>query len=206
GSRELLSTSAERCSSTAIDLSCGSEPQDNQAGTDPHPQARPPTRLECRAATEVWQGLALHTCRDTCRAGRTGTRGGPGGAGRAHRRHVVDRDAFGRAGAGADLRRRMDGPMTTYAVTVSRDEPWWVAVVAGLPGGATEARRLDQLETEVRDLIAGLTDVDEDAFDLNWEYSLPPKLEEPVHRFLAAKARRQAAEQDYRAAQEHALH
>jgi len=95
--------------------------------------------------------------------------------------------------------------MTTYTITVSREEPWWVAVVAGLPGGATETRRLDQLETEVRDLIAGLTDVDEDAFDLNWEYSLPPKLEEPVHRFLAAKARRQAAEQDYRAAQEQAV-
>jgi hypothetical protein len=38
--------------------------------------------------------------------------------------------------------------MTSYPVNVSREEPWWVAVVAGLPGGATEARRLDQLEAE----------------------------------------------------------
>ena len=91
--------------------------------------------------------------------------------------------------------------MTTYAVTVSRDEPWWVAVVAGLPGGATEARRLDQLEAEVRDLIAGLTDADEDSFDLTWEYALQPDIEQPVGRFLAARARRQAAEEDYAAAQ-----
>jgi hypothetical protein len=95
--------------------------------------------------------------------------------------------------------------MTTYTIIVSREEPWWVAVVAGLLGGATETRRLDQLETEVRDLISGLTDVDEDSFDVTWEYSLPPDLEEPVHRFLAARARRQAAEQDYAAAQEQAV-
>ena len=38
--------------------------------------------------------------------------------------------------------------MTSQTVTVSREEPWWVAVVGGLPGGATEARRLSQLETE----------------------------------------------------------
>jgi len=86
-------------------------------------------------------------------------------------------------------------------VTVSREEPWWVAVVAGLPGGATEARRLDQLEVEVRDLIAGLTDADEDSFDLTWEYSLQPEVEEPVRKFLAARARRQEAEEDYTAAQ-----
>jgi hypothetical protein len=78
-------------------------------------------------------------------------------------------------------------------------------VVAGLPGGATGTRRLDQLEKEVRDLIAGLTDADDDSFDLTWEYSLRPELEEPVHRFLSARARRQAAEQDYAAAQEQAV-
>jgi hypothetical protein len=95
--------------------------------------------------------------------------------------------------------------MTAYTITVSREEPWWVAVVADLPGGATETRRLDQLEAEVRDLIAGLTDVDDDSFDLTWEYSLPPELGEPVHRFLAAQARRQAADQDYAVAQEQAV-
>jgi hypothetical protein len=95
--------------------------------------------------------------------------------------------------------------MTSYPVSVSREEPWWVAVVAGLPGGATEARRLDQLEAEVRDLIAGLTDTSEDAFDLDWSYDLPPELGRPVRQFVEARSRRQAAEHDYAAAQEQAV-
>ena len=95
--------------------------------------------------------------------------------------------------------------MTSYTVTVSREPPWWVAVIAGLPGGATEARRLDHLEVEVRDLIAGLTDSSEDAFDLDWEYALPPELAWPVREFVEARARRQAAERDYAAAQEQAV-
>ena len=95
--------------------------------------------------------------------------------------------------------------MTSYTVTVSREEPWWVAVVDGLPGGATEARRLSQLETEVRDLIAGLTDTTEDAFDLDWSYDLPPELARPVRQFVAARTRRQAAERDYATAQAHAV-
>jgi len=95
--------------------------------------------------------------------------------------------------------------MTSYTVTVSREEPWWVAVVRGLPGGATEARRLNQLEIEVRDLIAGLTDSSEDAFELDWTYDLPPDLAQPVRQFVEARTRRQAAEHDYAAAQEQAV-
>lgn len=95
--------------------------------------------------------------------------------------------------------------MTSYTVTVSREEPWWVAVVGGLPGGATEARRLSQLETEVRDLIAGLTDRSEDTIELDWNYDLPPKLARPVRQFVEARTRRQAAERDYAAAQEQAV-
>ena len=95
--------------------------------------------------------------------------------------------------------------MTSYTVRVSREEPWWVAVVSGLPGGATEARRLSQLETEVRDLIAGLTDSDEDAFELDWTYDLPPELARPVREFVEARTRRQTAERDYAVAQEQAV-
>jgi hypothetical protein len=99
----------------------------------------------------------------------------------------------------------MDGPMTRYTVTVSREEPWWVAVVGGLAGGATEVRRLNQLETEVRDLIGGLTDSSEDAFELDWNYDLPPELAGPVGQFIEARTRRQAAEHDYATAQERAV-
>jgi hypothetical protein len=95
--------------------------------------------------------------------------------------------------------------MTSYTVTVSREEPWWVAVVRDLPGGATEARRLSQLEIEVRDLIAGLTDSDENDLELDWSYDLPSDLARPVRQFMEARTRRQAAEHDYTEAQERAV-
>lgn len=58
--------------------------------------------------------------------------------------------------------------MTSYSVRVAREGKWWVAVVDGLLGGATEATRLTDLDVEVRDLIAGLTDTDEAEIDLSW--------------------------------------
>ena len=60
--------------------------------------------------------------------------------------------------------------MNRYQVVVTREKPFWVAVVQGLPGGATESRSLALLESEVRDLVSGLTDVDEDALELSWDY------------------------------------
>ncbi len=58
--------------------------------------------------------------------------------------------------------------MTRYDVRVSREGKWWVAQVDGLAGGATETTRLADLGTEVRDLVAGLTDTDETTVDLSW--------------------------------------
>ncbi|WP_431031179.1 hypothetical protein [Plantibacter sp. RU18] len=60
--------------------------------------------------------------------------------------------------------------MNTYQVTVTREDPYWAAQIGGLPGGATETRALAALDAEVRDLIAGLTDVDEDDIELEWNY------------------------------------
>lgn len=53
-------------------------------------------------------------------------------------------------------------------VTVTREGRWWVAVVDGVPGGATETQRLADLESEVRDLLSGLLDVDGDVLQLSW--------------------------------------
>jgi hypothetical protein len=52
----------------------------------------------------------------------------------------------------------------TYRVTVSREEPWWVAVVDGV--GATEAKKFSDLEDMVSDLIAVMRDIDKPDFDL----------------------------------------
>jgi len=60
---------------------------------------------------------------------------------------------------------------TVYEVTVSREDDLWVAVVAGLVPAATDVEHFGDLETEVRDLIAGLTDSDPDDFALTWHVS-----------------------------------
>ena len=54
---------------------------------------------------------------------------------------------------------------------MTREGNWWVAIINGITGAATETTRLDQLEIEVRDLIAGLLDIDDDAFELSWDFS-----------------------------------
>jgi hypothetical protein len=64
----------------------------------------------------------------------------------------------------------MTATPSTYRVVVTREDNLWVAVVDGLPGGATDVARMVDLETEVRDLIAGLRDVDPDDFEINWHY------------------------------------
>jgi hypothetical protein len=79
----------------------------------------------------------------------------------------------------------MDGPMSSYRVVVSREDPWWVATAygEGLPehGAVTESRTIAGLEDTVRDLIVLRTDADlrmpynqaAHSFGLDWEYDLP---------------------------------
>ena len=58
-----------------------------------------------------------------------------------------------------------------YTVLVTREGKWWIGEVQGLVGAATETARLADLETEIRDLLAGLLDAADDAFDLAWDFS-----------------------------------
>jgi hypothetical protein len=60
--------------------------------------------------------------------------------------------------------------LPTYRATVAREDNLWVAVVADLPGGATDVERITGLDLEVRDLIAGLRDIDPDDFEIEWHY------------------------------------
>ncbi len=59
--------------------------------------------------------------------------------------------------------------MTTYDVTVSREDELWVADIAGLTA-ATDVLRFGDLDVEVRDLIAGLTDTDPEEFEIRWQH------------------------------------
>jgi len=94
--------------------------------------------------------------------------------------------------------------MTSYDVTVTRDGSLWAAVVGGLAAhviGATDVEHFADLDTEVRDLIAGLTDTAPDSFDLRWQYvvdgrdvtELLDALQGSEHAYADATAARDAA-------------
>lgn len=56
--------------------------------------------------------------------------------------------------------------MTTYTVTATRDGAWWSLVAPDVAGRevASQSRRLDQADAVIRDAIALVLDVDQDAF------------------------------------------
>lgn len=98
-------------------------------------------------------------------------------------------DEAGRT-ANARVRREVDGKMNSYQVTVTREDGLWVADVwgANLGPAATDAIRFPDLDIEVRDLIAGLTDADPDGLRLTWRYVIDGKdVTEAVARLVEAE-------------------
>lgn len=110
----------------------------------------------------------------------------------------------------------MDGPVTSFRVVVSREDPWWTAVAygEGLPphGAATETRTIADLEEKIRDLIVLRTDADlrmpyEEAvrnFDLDWSYNLPPEAAEALRDYQQSKRDLAKAQERYTERAEHA--
>jgi hypothetical protein len=68
-------------------------------------------------------------------------------------------------------RGEVDGEVK-YEITVTLEDGLWVADIAGegLGPAATDVARFPDLETDVRDLIAGLTDTDPGEAELAWRY------------------------------------
>ncbi len=64
----------------------------------------------------------------------------------------------------------MTDELPVYSVTVSREDGLWVAVVEGVPAGATDVERFEELREAVRDLISTLLDVEPDSFWIEWHY------------------------------------
>lgn len=96
----------------------------------------------------------------------------------------------------------------TYDVDVTREDGYWVGVVRGVRGGATEARRLSALQGEVKDLLVGLLEVDEDAVEL--EFHVEPAIgvgaAKALRSFDEAKRALVQAQWDYESAQRDAVH
>lgn len=86
--------------------------------------------------------------------------------------------------------------MTAYEVTVGREDNLWVAVVSGLLPAATDVEHFSDLDTEVRDLIAGLTDADPDDFAINWRYEIGGKdITSQLQRLVALESELRAVQE-----------
>jgi DNA-directed RNA polymerase specialized sigma subunit len=59
--------------------------------------------------------------------------------------------------------------VTTYRVTATRDGDWWSLVAHDVQGRevASQSRRLDQADAAIREVIALVLDVDDEAFDVS---------------------------------------
>jgi Homeodomain-like domain len=86
--------------------------------------------------------------------------------------------------------------MSKYKATVERDGRFWMVTVEGV--GATQARRLGELEAMTVDLIEVMTD---DAHpDVDYDYRLPEEVD--VHVQAAVRLRHEAAHAQSEAAVE----
>ena len=72
----------------------------------------------------------------------------------------------------------------TYRVVAERSGKWWAAHVPDLPGVHTQARRLEQVESEAREAIALMLDVEPKTIAVLVE----PKLPDAVLALIAAVA------------------
>jgi hypothetical protein len=90
-----------------------------------------------------------------------------------------------------------------FDIDVTREAGYWVAVARGVRGGATEARRLADLDVEVRDLLSGLLDVDPDTMELTWHYdtALPATAVDRVRAWIEAQVALEGARREYENAQ-----
>lgn len=78
--------------------------------------------------------------------------------------------------------------MTSYDVTVTREEDLWVALVHGLPAnvaGAFDGEHLAELVADAPEVVAGLTDADPGQIDLRWRFEVNGRdVTESLGRFL----------------------
>lgn len=90
----------------------------------------------------------------------------------------------------------------TYEVRAWRERGWWLARVVAASDGAdatplnavAHARTLTKIEQTARDLVATILDEDEQAFDIDLEYILPPEVESVVCEAIGARTWLDAAQ------------
>jgi len=75
-----------------------------------------------------------------------------------------------------------------YAVRVERSGEWWAITIPGLKGAHSQARRLDQVEANAKEVISLITGSPEDSFDVEVERELPESMTSALAGYLAAVA------------------
>ena len=98
--------------------------------------------------------------------------------------------------------------MSSYRVEVTREDGVWVADIWApeLGPAATDTVHFADLEAEVRDLIAGLTDREPGDLELTWRYNIAgADLTETISRLLKAEIGLQMATQAHEEARRAAL-
>jgi predicted RNase H-like HicB family nuclease len=87
----------------------------------------------------------------------------------------------------------------TYTVATERSGNWWAFSIPEIPGAHGQAKRLEQVRDEARDVISMMLDTEPDSFDVSLSVKLDPRIE---HALDEAKAARQEFDNYQRAAQE----
>ncbi|MGP8223939.1 MAG: type II toxin-antitoxin system HicB family antitoxin [Acidimicrobiales bacterium] len=84
-------------------------------------------------------------------------------------------------------------------MTTERSGSWWAFSVPEIPGAHGQARRLEQVRDEARDVISMMLDAESDSFDVSLSIKLDPRIE---HALDEAKAARKDLDSYQRVAQE----
>lgn len=76
--------------------------------------------------------------------------------------------------------------MISCHVTVTREGTLWVALIDGV--GATDVEHFSDLDVEVRDYVAGMTDAEPGDFGIHWRYEVNGRdVTNALARFMAAE-------------------
>ena len=94
-----------------------------------------------------------------------------------------------------------------YLVWAVRSGRWWAIDVPELPGVFSQARRLDQVESMAREVIALMLNVPEDTFDITVEPDLDSLggIREAIEAALRERERASAAQDAASSAMRHAV-
>jgi hypothetical protein len=70
----------------------------------------------------------------------------------------------------------------TYTAVCQRSQRWWAIQIAEVRGAFSQARRLDQVERMVRDVVSLALEIPPDSFDVRVEPRLPADAQRALER------------------------